>query len=112
MCSIFIASSVTNFWPLATESPAATSTAMIRPGIGERIAPSPADPAAAAGGPEYGTREAPRLATLGDQQRIVDRLDGVDVGEIDLDRRAVEQEVAFGPRRCIQAETGHVAARG
>ena len=31
-CSIFIASSVTSFWPLVTASPAATSTAMMRPG--------------------------------------------------------------------------------
>ena len=41
-CSIFIASSVSSFWPLATVSPAATSTAITRPGIGARIAPSPA----------------------------------------------------------------------
>ena len=42
LCSIFIASSVSSFWPFVTASPAATSSAMILPGMGETIAPSPA----------------------------------------------------------------------
>src|SRR3546814_18134242 len=42
VCSIFIASSVSSLCPLVTASPADTSTAMILPGIGDRIAPSPA----------------------------------------------------------------------
>ena len=40
LCSIFIASSVSNFCPLVTASPAATSSAMIFPGMGEMMAPS------------------------------------------------------------------------
>ena len=45
-CSIFIASRVTSFWPSVTVSPVATSTAMIRPGMGARMAPSEAPPVA------------------------------------------------------------------
>jgi hypothetical protein len=41
-CSIFIASSTSNFWPAVTALPSATSTETMRPGIGARIAPSEA----------------------------------------------------------------------
>src|SRR4051812_36183166 len=41
LCSIFIASSVTSFWPLVTASPCFTASAMILPGIGETMLPSP-----------------------------------------------------------------------
>ena len=40
LCSIFIASRVTSFWPLETDWPGETSTAMILPGIGEKMVPS------------------------------------------------------------------------
>src|SRR3546814_479390 len=44
LCSIFMASSVTSFWPFVTHSPSATATEISLPGIGEMIAPSRAAP--------------------------------------------------------------------
>src|SRR4029453_15191088 len=37
LCSIFIASRVSSFWPLATATPFTASTEITRPGIGDKM---------------------------------------------------------------------------
>jgi hypothetical protein len=62
-CSIFIASSASSVCPLVTRSPTRTDTLTMRPGMGERSAPS--DTAAVPENwPLLGSTEAPRLAAM------------------------------------------------
>ena len=101
LCSIFIASRVSSFWPLVTASPCAASTAITRPGIGERMAPSSAwPPPADAAGARQGEGEG--LAVGEDQ-------DGAALGGRDafqrhlaagLDRAGRAGVAEADPRRC------------